>query len=469
MLASKSRFIAQVELLVQSRNVREKLDSKEDLQAIPERPSQEALLSQQEGMLQEIQNSQDRMQGQHSQARQSPSASDHAGTHQKISQNHRALTTAASPRSSPESRASRESEQVASKQDIAAMQESPEAATEAIAATEQEPSKQKDADRPPLLVGIEQQSTVPPLATVLQHETSVHLSQQMSQSHMDADAAAAPQLGNHASGMLAVDDFDHLDFEVAQQMEDAARAAKGTQQMQQAQSAVHAQHEDKDGQQQSGSTSVIPQADDPNVQQTALKPAVQEGLNVQVDCPAAGESDNALPSTSRGPDAFQDSDTVIDDDLAQLLDAATALRPTGPPDTALAGPGPASTFSSQPRSHPTSPHSRPGSADSHPRLPRSRSKTPPPDHQANVMCDASLTEQANQAANAARPSVHTADGAANARQAFFDVSMPARQDDQGALAPEPAGPAGLDDQPVSSTVPHIQSCLHVHCADEDDS
>ena len=440
---------------MQSRSVREKLDSKEALQTIPERPSQEALLSQQEGMLQEIQNSQDRMQGQQSQAKTSPSTSDHRGPHQNSSQKHSTLTRVMSPHSSPGNTASQESEQAANMQGTGVMQESSEAATKAVATTDQESNKQTAAERQALLVDTEQQSIVLPLAADLLPEASAQSSQQTSQSHVDEDAAAAPQLGNNASGMLAVDDFDDLDFEVAQQMEDAARAAKGTQQMQQAQQAAHAQQEDIDRQQQPGSACITSQADHPIVQQHAPKPAMQAGLNAQADCPTAGESDNALLNMSKAPDAFQDSDMVIDDDLAQLLDAATALRPAGPPDTALAGPGPASTSSSWPTSRSTSPRCRPGSADSHSRLPLPRSRAHPLNHQADLVYDTLVCEQTDKAANATRSSIHTADGVANSGQAFCDLSLPARHN-TGVLALEPAGPADLDDQPVSLTMPHIK-------------
>ena len=269
---------------------------------------------------------------------------------------------------------------------------------------------------------------------------------------VDAAAAAASCLGKGASGVLLIDDCDDLDFELAQQMEDAARAAKDTQHAQQA---VHAQH-DADSQPKGGPSSAAIQNDQPPTQamdQTAMQTTLyMTGATKQPVCPAgdaqaadatASQQPTAQPSTFIGTSVFQDNDMVIDDDLAQLLDAASALRPAGPPDTALAGPGPASSCFSQCDSSKTSPRPRP---TSEPRpLPASRSSSPALLHQAAHTQGNNPLKQADRA-----PGVTTSVNQAlrTGGHQLSDITSPAREADGDMLAMEPAGPADLTENHV---------------------
>lgn len=454
-------FTTQVELLVQSRNVRERLDGEEPLQDIPERPSQEALLSQQADMLQEVQTSQNRMQGQSPQSQKGPAlaatssqqnpaglcdntqkccpstasglASDHSGG--DIDDLESSLVNAVNHGSTGVlPRAVSHDEQRQRHSQAVQLSETPRPGDPALHAA---------PDRLAADLGTS--------ATDLQ--TSAALPLQEKEDEPAVVDAAASCVGKGASGVLLIDDSDDLDFELAQQIEDAVRAAKDTQHAQQA---VHAQR-DADSQVKGGSSSGTMQTDQTPTQRIdqhalritlhptgAAKHEVGAAGDAQAAAAVTSQQGNAQPSTFIGSSAFQDNDMVIDDDLAQLLDAASALRPAGPPDTALAGPGPASTFSSQCNSSKASSGPRPTSAISPP-LPASRSSSPSLLHQAAPMRGTNPPGQADRA-----PAVpaSAAQAPPTGGHQLSDMAYPTREADGDMLAPEPAGPADLAENHV---------------------
>lgn len=449
-------FAAQVELLVQSRNVRERLDGEEPLQDIPERPSQEALLSQQENMLQEVQASQTRTQDQLPQPEKVAALAASSSQHNSagFGGNAQNCCSCVAPGLPTGHRDVGKNDMESSL--VTAVNQGPTGVlpTEITYIEQRQPLSQ----------------TVQPSETPRQEEPALHVApdvqgsaavsvQENEREPVMVDAAAAAGaaascLGKGASGVLVIDDSDDLDFELAQQMEDAARAAKATQHAQQP---VHAQH-DADSPPNGGSSSAPVQTDRP-LTQAVGEPAVQTAThtsgtanlqlgtagNAQAAAAVGSQEGIAQPSMPISSNAFQDNDMVIDDDLAQLLDAATALRPAGPPDSALAGPGPASTSASQCNSRKSSPHPRPSSAGSGPRLSASRSASPTLLHQAPHLHDSNPPEQADTApgvpdsANQAVPP-----GGSQSPS----ITAAAREADGDMLALEPAGPADLVDHQV---------------------
>ena len=458
-----------VELLVQSRNVRERLDGHEPLQDMPEGPSEQALLSQQEEMLQEIQNSQDRLQGQPTQPQRLHAPSGHAGScSHDSSLQHCGNTPEHSTSASPGAASGHggvATDEMESSLGPAVNQDATVVLPTAVVPIQQQPDHRQHPSQAVQLSDESRQAEEPALhaASDLQLSAAIPLQEQQHKPQMVVQAASALCLGKGASGVLAIDDSDDLDFdfELAQQMEDAARAAKDTQSTQQgAHAPLHAKTDSKP---KGNSSSASMQTQQPAPEQAGPKPAEQTTLytagtaqqhsrlagiarNPQPADVVASHPGNAQTSTFCSSNAFPDNDMVIDDDLAQLLDAATALRPAGPPDTALAGPGPASTSSSHSNSRTNAPRSRPNSAGSRPGLSGPRPNSPASLHQAVPSCDAKLPEQANRAlgvltqANEVLP---------KSKHQLCGVTSPARDADDGMVALEPAGPADLADLHVS--------------------
>ena len=449
---------AQVELLVQSRNVRERLDGDEPLQNIPERPSQEALLSQQEDMLQEMQTRPDRMQSQPTQLQKLPASSDHA---ESISQenSHDSSENKEQQRSQSASPGSPTDHRDGATDNMESDHVSHEAAAVLPAAATVVEQQSGHRQHPLQAVNPCDESRQPDLALLAAptRQLSADASGQ-EQEHVTQVAADAP-VGTGASGVLAIDDSDDLEFELAQQMEDAAKAASKTQHDQQV---AHAQL-DAGSKSQAGSVPALMQTERPAPQQAGHQPVVQPRTHLasaaepqsQPAGPAEGKESAAAVAAQRGSGqfstfnssmAFQDNDMEIDDDLAQLLDAATALRPAGPPNSALAGPGPASTSSSHPNSRSNSLRSHPNSAGSHPGLSGTCPNSPATFHQAAPIYDAHLPQQADRPLDAP---IQPIKGLPKGRQQPGSITAPARESEDGMLALEPAGPADLVDQNVS--------------------
>ena len=446
--------------------MRERLDGDEPLQDIPERPSQEVLLSQQEDMPQEMQTSPDRVQGQPTQLQKLPVSSDLAesisqeNSHDSCQNKKQQRSQRASP-GSPSDYGDGATDNMESNHVRAASHD-----TAAVLPTAATVVRQQSEHRQHLSQAVQlphdSQQLDPALlaapARQLSADVSVQVQEHATQVTVDpaAAAAAASCLGTGASGVLAIDDCDDLEFELAQQMEDAATAARNTQHAQQA---AHAQL-DAGSKSQRGSVPAFMQTEQPAPQQAAHQPVVQPATNVasaaeansQQAGPAGGKEPAAAQQGSgqfnafNSSNAFQDNDMEIDDDLAQLLDAATALRPAGPPNTALAGPGPASTSSSRPNSRSSSPRSRPNSAGFHPGLSGSCPNSRATFHQAVPIHDAHLPQQAGRPLDAP---IEAIKGLPKGRHQLGGITSPARESEDGMLALEPAGPADLVDQNVS--------------------
>lgn len=437
---------SKVELLVQSRNVRERLDGDEPLQAIPDRPSQETLLSQQEDMLQEMQTSQGTGQGQSTQPHELPvppgpvqSCSEEDSI--ESNKNTQKRSSGASPGSSRDHGAVA-TDKMDSSHGTAVSQEAAVSLPSTAATMRQYSDHAQHLSQAVQLPDVSRQADT---AAPAQQLSAV---QQQDQESQDAAAAAtASCLIPGASGVLAIDDSDDLEFELAQQMEDAAKTARSTQ---------HAQQAAHDaGSKSKGKTPSAPmQTEQPTPQQDSDKLAVQPTTHMastaelnshQADTAAVNEpiaaiANEPLAAAHTGhacftaissSNAFQDNDMEIDDDLAQLLDAATALRPAGPPDTALAGPGPASTSSSRHNSRSNSPRSRPNS--------------PATSHQAIPTCN---TQSLGQAGRPLGAPTQANEGLPKGRTQLGSITAGAREYNDAGLAPEPAGPADLTDQKV---------------------
>ena len=458
---------------MQSRNVRERLDGDEPLQDIPERPSQEALLSQHEDMLQEMQTSQDRQQGQPTGPHKLPfppetlKPSRQKSSHETCENKTKLSRHSASP-GSLNGHGSLATDKLDSKYRQAASQDAAESPCQIPASVEQRsehkqhlsqaakpPNESRQAD-PALLAASEQQPSTAVSVQEQEHATTVAV-------HAPAaTAAAAACLGMGALGVLAIDDSDDLEFELAQQMEDAANAAKSSQHAQQA---AHAQLHPGSKSQGVRPPGVM-QTEQSVPHQATQKPdtlTIHMASSAEPDChqagPAGGKEPAAAaavaPQQGRGQfntfnssNAFQDNDMEIDDDLAQLLDAASALRPAGQPDTALAGTGPASTSSS--RSNQSCSCLR--SAGSHPGLSGSRPNPPATFHQAVPTHDAHLPQQADRPLD---PPIKANEILSKSKHQLGGITSPARESDDGVLALEPAGPADLADQSVSISFHNI--------------
>ena len=447
---------------MQSRNVRERLDGDKPLQDIPERPSQEALLSQQEDMLQEMQTSQDRVQGQATQPHKLPIRPDPTGSSsQKNSsescENRTEQRSQCASHGFPNDHGDVAADKVGSKYSKPIRQDKTDSLRQFAASIEQRsehrqhpsqavkpPDESRQAD-PALLAAPEQQASAAECVQEQEHATQVSV-----------HAPAAPCLGPGASGVLAIDDSDDLEFELAQQMEDAAKAATSTQHAEQA---AHAQL-DAGSKSQGVSSPAVMQTEQSVPQQASQKPVIQLTIPMasaaEPNSHQAGTADGKEPApvavaaqqgsgqfnTFNSLNAFQDNDMEIDDDLAQLLDAATAPRPAGPPDTAMAGPGPASTSSS----HANTPCSLPNSAGSHPGLLGSRPYASAILHQAEPIHNAHLPQQAHMPLD---PLSQAHEVVPKGRHQLHNITSPARESEGGMLALEPAGPADLADQTVS--------------------
>lgn len=455
-------FTAQVELLVQSRNVRERLDGEEPLQDIPERPSQEALLSQQADMLQEVQTSHNRMQGQSSQSQKGPtlkatsSQQNSAGVCGDTQKCCPSAATALASHHNSGNKDDLESSLVNSENhsstgvlpQAVSHNEKRQHHSQAVQLCKTPRPGDPTLHAAPGQLAADLQTS----AADLQAASAVPLQEKEDEPTVIDPSASCVGLG--ASGVLLIDDSDDLDFELAQQIEDAARAAKDTQHAQQA---VHAQR-DADSQAKGDSSSDTMQTDQTPSQGTdqhalpvtmhttgATKHEMGAAGVAQAAAAVSSQQGNAQPSTFIGSSAFQDNDMVIDNDLAQLLDAATALRPAGPPDTTLAGPGPASTYSSQCDPSKTSPRPRPTSAIPRP-LSASRLSSPAPLHQAATMRGTYPPEQADRAP--AVPTASVAQAPLTGGHQLSGITSPAREADGDTLAPEPAGPADLAENHV---------------------
>lgn len=440
----------QVELLVQSRNVRERLDGDEPLQAIPDRPSQEALLSQQEDMLQEMQTSQDRGRGQSTQPHELPvstglaqSSSQEDSLESNKHAEQRSLD--ASPGSTRD-HGDVATDKLDSSYGIAVSQVAAVSLPNTAATMRQQSGHGQHHSQATQLRSESRQ--LDPAAPAQQLSSTTVSVQQHEHETQDAAAmaaaAVAPCINTGASGVLAMNESDDLEFELAQQMEEAAKTARSTQQAQQA---AHAQQ--GAGSMSRGSTASAPmQTEQPAPQKDSGKLAVQPTTHMasaaepnshQADSAAVNEPIAAEPneplaaahSANAHLTAFQDNDMEIDDDLAQLLDAATALRPAGPPDTALAGPGPASTSSSHHNSRSNSPCSRPNS--------------PATFQQALPACNTQLPGQAGRPPDAPTQANEVLP---RTRSQLSSVAAQARDYDDEMQAPEPAGPADLTNQKV---------------------
>ena len=441
--------------------MREKLDGDNSLGAIPEHISEESpspqaegilqeiqssadkmqahhnqqasLVAQREHTLQEIQNSPDRLQANHSQHGKLPSQPDSAAASQSTghaSQKHSASAAPASSDHSPSPVAQRD----ISSEPQRVTKEAAEVDTDTtgqplgnLQRGSQAPAPQNKTDR-------QNPAKEPATSPFSLRGTGKQLSQQAPALGVAVDAASAPQPDAHASGMLATDDNHDWDFELAQHMEDAARVASDTQHVQHAQQGTHTHQGDANGQTQPGSISIEPQTD-------LLAASDDSTKSVTARQPGAAASLPGNPQSNIGTtDAFQSTDLEMDDELARLLDAASAQRLAGLPDTAPAGPGPSSSCSSCPSSRSNSPRSR---SNYVPPCPFARPKSASPFSQAR---------HSRGAANQGQ--VTNGHGCAS--------NAPARGADDGAMALEPAGPADEEHQAVRS-LSDLVGALHLTC------
>ncbi len=369
--------VAQVEVMIKSRNVRVRLGSDQALQGLPAQPSQDALLSEQAATLHDMQNSQEVAAKQNGAPAEpeSAEAADEAAT-EMLCERHTSQEAAKhqlAPAGPQESDTGADSEQQKPQLDQSAddMQCSQDLAESAGKATG--------------LSSDTRNSNEPRPTSVAQAASSQRLgSQQVASASCDDNQQRAPhkagqeQAGsfaaehahtgtmaatchvNSSSGVLAQDFLDDLDPDTAEQLAEVERAAQLTVVTQHAQQAQPPQHE----------TVLTTDAADvsaPNIgadlpQQNAAasqRVAQQQSMPESAQQKPAGKAQRAAMQHSvfDFDDSFPDSLEFVDQ-VAQLMDSAAAPRPAGLPHAALAGPGPESASSSQAGSRPNSAGSR---------------------------------------------------------------------------------------------------------------
>ncbi len=362
--------VAQVEVMIKSRNVRESLGSDQALQGPPAQPSQDALLSHQPATLHDMQNSQEEAAKQNEAIAKPPSteAADETVTAMRHSSQEAAEHQLA-PAGPQESDMGADSEQPKPQLDQPAddMQCSQDLAESAGKATG--------------ILSDALNSNEPPPTSVAQAASSQRLgSQQAASASCDdnqqgaphkagqeqAESAAATQAHtttvaatchvNSSSGVLAQDFLDDLDPDTAEQLAEVERAAQLTVVTQ------HAQRH-QPPRQETVLTTDAADVSAPNIganppQQNAAASqhvAQQQSMPESAQQKPAGKAQHAATQHSvfDFDDSFPDSFDFMDQ-VAQLMDSAAAPRPAGLPDAALAGPGPNSASSSQAGSRPNS-------------------------------------------------------------------------------------------------------------------
>jgi len=372
--------VAQVEVMIKSRNVRESLGSDPALQGLPAQPSQDALLSQQPAVLHEMQNSQEEAAKQHGTLAEPPSAeaADEAMT-EMVCERHTSQEAAKhqlAPAGPQESDMGADSEQPKPQLDQPAddMQCSQDLAESADKATGMSSDALNSNERPPTSVA--QATSSQRVGSQQAASASCDDNQQRAPHkafHEQAEPVAAAQAHtgtvaaachvNSSSGVLAQDFLDDLDPDTAEQLAEVERAAQLTVVTQHAQQAQRHQPP----QQETVLTTGAADVSAPNIgadlpQQNAAasqRVAQQQSMPESAQQKPAGKAQHAATQHSvfDFDDSFPDSFDFMDQ-VAQLMDSAAAPRPAGLPQAALAGPGPNSASSSQAGSRPNSAGSR---------------------------------------------------------------------------------------------------------------
>ena len=480
-------------MLVQSRNVRERLGSDQALQNIPDAPSQEALLSQQEQMLHEIQNSQEAAR--HRLAPSGPQeANETDGPVQgsEHSQGKMPTDMACSPDALPLANAD-------VKDVVAEGLRPPEHGLRSNAGPQQTEVQAECGED----LSSQQTATAQAVSNQKQrcdlhvNESSSNHTKSSAHLQCHAGSTAAMDYVNSSSGVLAQDFLDELDPKTTEQLAEVERAAQLTlmtqrtqqaQHAQRSQQAQHAQHATSGQAQQPQKSQhdiallggnavaadlgqavaevVLPYIAEskrlPALTAAALQGKGQDAVALQRSTQHQGRMKQAHPGPNPGAqhgtqhsvldfdDSFPDS-CDFDDALAQLLDSAAAPRPGGSPHVATAGPRPDSCSSSPGGPRSTSAGSRSNSAGSRPNS-VSSGQTPETSPNANGGdVRACSLPKGNRAYS------QTALAMATNRQGVMheaQLTSCTRRDDEGVLALEPAGPVEQEPEMVSLTHMH---------------
>jgi hypothetical protein len=377
--------IAQVEVMIKSRNVRESLGSDPALQGLPAQPSQDALLSQQPAVLHEMQNRQEEAAKQHGALAelQSAEAADEAAT-EMLCERHTSQEAARhqlAPAGPQESDMGADSEQQKPQLDQSAddMQCSQDLAESAGKATGMSPDTLNSNEQCPTAVAQAASSQ----RVGSQHVGSQHAAsascddnqqrapRKAGQEQAEPVAATQAHTGtvatachvNSSLGVLAQDFLDDLDPDTAEQLAEVERAAQltvMTQHAQQAQRHQPPQQETVLTTDAADGSAPDTGADLPEQNAAASqRVAQQQSMPESAQQKPAGKAQHAATQHSvfDFDDSFPDSLAFVDQ-VAQLMDSAAAPRPAGLPRAALAGPGPKSASSSQAGSRPNSAGSR---------------------------------------------------------------------------------------------------------------
>ena len=364
--------VAQVEVMIKSRNVRERLGSDQALQGLPAQPSQDALLSQQAATLHEMPNSPEEAAKANAAAEpQSAEAADGAVTEMLCERDasQEAAKHQLAPAGPQESDMGADSEQQTSQLDQPAvdMQCSQDLAESASKATGMSSDALNSNEQCP--TAVTQAASSQRLGSQQAASASCDDDQQRAL-HKAGQEQAGPFAAltgpvaatchvNSSSGVLAQDFLDDLDPDTAEQLAEVERAAQLTVVMQHAQQAQRHQPP----QQETVLTTDATDASAPNIgadlpQQNAaasLRIAQQQSMPESAQQKPAGKAQHAATQHSvfDFDDSFPDSLEFVDQ-VAQLMDSAAAPRPAGLPHAAQAGPGPESASSSQAGSRPNS-------------------------------------------------------------------------------------------------------------------
>lgn len=379
--------VAQVEVMIKSRTVRERLGSDQALQGLPAQLSQDALLSQQPAMLHEMQNSQEEAAKQNGALAepQSAEAADESVA-EMLCERHTSQEAAKhqlAPAGPQESDMGADSEQRKPQLDKPAddMQCSQDLAEPAGKATgmssdtlniiEHCPGSVADAASSQRL-GSQQAASAScdDNQQWMPHKAGHEQAESVAATQAHAGTVAATCRVNSSSGVLAEDFLDDLDPDTAEQLAEVERAAQltvVTQHAQQAQRHQPPQHETVPKPEANKLTTHAADVSAPHnaaklPQQSAdasQRVVQQQSMPESAQQKPAGKAQHAAMQHSvfDFDDSFPDSLEFVDQ-VAQLMDSAAAPRPAGLPSVALAGPGPDSASSSQAGSRPNSAGSR---------------------------------------------------------------------------------------------------------------
>ncbi|DBA90758.1 TPA: DNA replication endonuclease-helicase Dna2, variant 2 [Trebouxia sp. C0004] len=451
-------LLDKVEVMIKSRNVRERLGSDQALQGLPAQSCQDAVLSQQAAMLHEMQNSQEEAANQNGTLAepQSAEADDEAAT-EMLCERHTSQEAAKhqlAPAGPQESDMDANFEQQKPQLDKSAddMQGSAvqDLAESAGKATGMSADTLNSNEQCPTFVA--QAASSQRLGSQRAASASCDDNQQrapLEAGHEQAESATATQAHagtvaatcrvNSSVGVLAQDFLDDLDPDTTEQLAEVERTAQLTVVTQHAQQAQRHQLPQQETVLPTDAADIsaphigaeLPQQNSAASQRVAQQQSMPESAQQKL----AGKAQHTATQHSvfDFDDSFPDSLEFVDQ-VAQLMDSAAAPRPAGLPSAALAGCGPDSASSSQAGSRPNSAGSR------QTRLSGNTPGSSPDASSADAKAPSAVQQKSTGVYSQEAFAMAVHQGVAMMHDGEH-ISTRAKRYGEGVLAMEPAGPA----------------------------